>query len=64
MSKVTPGSSVVAPFIYTDGPATYGVRGGIVEIELAAGVTVPNGTSIARETMIVAHLRCTTETAA
>ncbi len=56
--KIAPGSSELAPFIYFDGPATYGVSGGIIQIELAANTVVPEGAGTRTDVVITAHLRC------
>jgi hypothetical protein len=54
-----------APFIYTDGATTFGVTGGIIQIELAAHIIVPTpdgGTKT--EIVTTAHLRCSQKAAA
>jgi hypothetical protein len=56
--KITAGSSELAPFIYTDGVATYGVSHGVVAIELAANAILPEGTGTRTDLYVVAHLRC------
>jgi hypothetical protein len=51
--------STEAPFIYTDGVATFGANGGMIQLELGANVIVPTadgGTKI--EVVMVAHIRC------
>lgn len=52
------GSSELAPFIYTDGCATFGVGGGVIQIELAANTIMPDGGGTRTDVLIVAHLRC------
>jgi hypothetical protein len=56
--KIDPGSSRAAPFIYSDGVATFGVQGGVIQIELAANSIVPEGAETRSELLVVAHLRC------
>jgi hypothetical protein len=58
-----PGSS--APVIYTDGCASFGVMngGGIIQLELAADVSIPHSTGVKHQTLIVCHLRCSTAAA-
>jgi hypothetical protein len=56
--RVAPGSSELAPFIYCDGAATYGVNNGIVQVELAANSIMPDGQGTRTDVLIVAHLRC------
>ena len=56
--KIAPGSSELAPFIYFDGPATYGINGGVIQIELAANTVMPEGTGTRTNVVITAHLRC------
>ena len=61
--KINPASSVAAPFIYSDGVTTFGVQTGVIQIELAANTTVPDGSGTKIETLIVAHLRCSPQAA-
>jgi hypothetical protein len=56
--KINSSSSHAAPFIYCDGVATFGLQGGVIQIELAANTTVPDGAGTKEELLIVAHLRC------
>jgi hypothetical protein len=42
--KIAPGSSELAPFIYCDGVATYGVNNGVIQLELASNTIMPEGT--------------------
>jgi hypothetical protein len=61
--KINPASSQAAPFIYCDGVATFGVQGGVLQIELAANTIVPDGAGTKSEFLVVAHLRCAPEAA-
>jgi hypothetical protein len=61
--KINPASSQAAPFIYSDGVATWGIQGGVIQIELAANSIVPDGAGTKEELLIVAHLRCSPEAA-
>lgn len=56
--KVAPGSSELAPFIYCDGVALFGVSGGVVQLELATNTIMPEGTGTRTDILITAHLRC------
>jgi hypothetical protein len=56
--KIAPGSSELAPFIYCDGVALFGVSGGVVQLELASNTIVPEGTGTRTDVVIIAHLRC------
>ena len=56
--KIASGSSEQAPFIYLDGVATYGVNGGVVQLELAANTIMPEGGGTRTDVLITAHLRC------
>jgi hypothetical protein len=49
--------------IYCDGVATFGVQGGVLQIELAANTIVPDGAGTKSEFLVVAHLRCAPEAA-
>jgi hypothetical protein len=62
-NKINPASSAAAPFIYSDGVATFGVQGGVLQIELAANTIVPDGAGTKSEFLVVAHLRCAPEAA-
>lgn len=53
-----------APFIVWDGVATFGLRDGIVQVEVAAGTIVPTADGGTRtEFIITGHLRCSIEAA-
>lgn len=56
--KIAAGSSELAPFIYCDGVALFGVNGGVVQLELAANTIMPDGTGTRTDVVITAHLRC------
>ena len=56
--KVAPGSSELAPFIYCDGVATYGLNNEIIQLELASNTIMPEGTGTRTDVLITAHLRC------
>src|SRR5450755_3626958 len=56
--KIAAGSSESAPFVYCDGVATYGVNGGIIQLELASNTIIPDGTGTRTDVLITAHLRC------
>jgi hypothetical protein len=56
--KIVPGSAERAPFIYCDGVVTYGISNGVVQLELAANVIVPEGRGVRTDVLITAHLRC------
>jgi hypothetical protein len=56
--KIAPGSSELAPFIYCDGVATYGVNGGIIQLELASNTILPEDAGTRTDVLITAHLRC------
>jgi hypothetical protein len=56
--KIAPGSSELAPFIYCDGVATYGVSGGVIQLELATNTVMPEGAGTRTDVLITAHLRC------
>lgn len=48
-----------APFVYFDNAPLYGVAGMGIEVELTAASIVPKGEgAVMRETVCVAHLRC------
>jgi len=61
--KIDPGSSRVAQFIYCDGVSTFGIQGGVVQLELAANTSVPDGDGTRNELLIVGHLRCSVDAA-
>jgi hypothetical protein len=61
--KIAPGSSELAPFIYCDGVALFGVNGGVVQLELASNTIMPEGTGTRTDVVITAHLRCSTSAA-
>jgi hypothetical protein len=61
--KIDPGSSRAAQFIYCDGVSTFGIKGGVVQLELAANTSVPEGEGTRNELLIVGHLRCSVEAA-
>jgi hypothetical protein len=56
--KIATGSSEQAPFVYFDGVATYGMRAGVVQLELAADTIMPESPGIRTDVLITAHLRC------
>lgn len=56
--KIAPGSSEFAPFIYCDGVSTFGLNNGVIQLELAANISVPEGTGTRTDVLITAHLRC------
>jgi hypothetical protein len=41
--KIVPGSSELAPFVYCDGVALFGVSGGVIQLELATNTIMPEG---------------------
>ena len=61
---VAAGSSERAPFIYCDGVATFGSAAGIIQIELVARTSVPDGATTKHEILVTAHLRCSRAAAA
>ena len=61
--KINPASSQAAPFVFAEGVATFGVHGGIIQIELAASTIVPDGDGTKEEFLIVGHLSCAPEAA-
>jgi hypothetical protein len=56
--RIATGSSELAPFIYCDGVATYGTNNGIIQLELASNIIVPDGAGTRTDVLIVGHLRC------
>jgi len=54
----SPGTSELAPFVYFDGVATFGIHNGAIQIELAANTILPEGKGVKIDVMITAHLRC------
>jgi hypothetical protein len=56
--------NATAPFIYCDGVGTYGVHGGVIQVELAAATVLPIGDGGTRtEFVVTAHLRCSASAA-
>lgn len=58
--------SDAAPVVYFDGVVAFGVRDGIIQLELAVNELVPlslEGTKIKAKVVVIAHLRCTASTA-
>ena len=51
-------SSEQAPFVYFDGVLTYGMIAGVVQLELAANIVLPESTGTRTDVVITAHLRC------
>jgi hypothetical protein len=63
--KIAPSSSELAPFVYFDGVATMGTNHGLIQIELAANVMMPDSPGGVRtDVLITAHLRCSPSAAA
>jgi hypothetical protein len=56
--KIATSSNEMAPFIYFDGVATYGVNAGTVQLELTANTIMPEGTGTRTDVLVTAHLRC------
>jgi hypothetical protein len=58
--------SDAAPVIYFDGVVAFGIRDGVIQLELGTNQLVPvtlEGTQVKTKIVIAAHLRCTTQTA-
>jgi hypothetical protein len=56
--KIAASSNELAPFIYFDGVATFGVYAGAIQLELAANTIMPEGTGTRTDVLVAAHLRC------
>jgi hypothetical protein len=63
-TKIAPGSSELAPFIYCDGVVAFGAASGIIQLELASNTIVPEGSGTRTDVLITAHLRCSPAAAA
>ena len=50
--RVAPGTSELAPFVYFDGVATFGIHNGAIQIELAANTILPEGKGVKIDVMI------------
>ena len=55
--------NAVAPFIYFDHAATYGIQGGAVVVELIARTILPDGAGTKNELVATGHLRCSPDAA-
>lgn len=58
--------SDAAPVIYFDGIVAFGIRNGVMQLELAVAELVPvtlDGTKVKVKTVITAHLRCAPDVA-
>jgi hypothetical protein len=61
---VTALASEHAPFVYFDGVVTHGVNHGVIQLELAAKIVVPDGKGGATtEVVVTAHVRCSPDAA-
>jgi hypothetical protein len=53
------------PFVYFDGVVAHGVNHGMIQLELAAKVVVPDGKGgVTTEVVVTAHVRCSPDAAA
>ena len=59
-------SGEAAPFVYFDNAPAYGIKGGMIEVELTARALVPNfsGGPVTAEVVPTARLRCSPVAAA